>query len=611
MDTMTPEAAEALNSPATLESVTPVSKETQLQNLRDKLIQSGKEAQSTNNFNEKNTILDHALANTIAHTIALTVDQPDKVETIKDIAETIMQEASENFIKRDFEIARSYTEVAVLNHIKRIADIVGLQNINMADLLERVDIRDMFPILNKYIPKLANEFDPSLLETQAILQTIQLKDMRPDDTFEYLVRKLDTLPKNKEPLTADESKFIEILLQLSDATYSLSILNDVAHPDIFNPESLDVYPNSIKDFYNEMLPTPKDARVSPKQARVLDAFNMIKSCKTREGRSLLDLGRDRIVAMTWEQIKRQQDLSKTITDLLGPKIAEAYPTSSGQAHDMGSFNRGTNVAVDNGKDNNTNVADCDVIVTNIPSLSETGLDWKNVDTYMRIDEAGNRKGVPEGIVVGKLNEIKNIDDIKKMDPKVAITIEACTQALETKFKNVQFNYLKCSGEEIVLFFKAGHIDIDINLGLVEGHFGLTHTQRFNKYIEDIKHEYSEEKALQLINDIRWFKHNLELNALDDKSRRVAGIWAEALFMSGKLRTRDEVIQMLNEYMESHSDNNREENIHTQTEQLIGVLGQEDEGWLDKLMYAAVLDQGGYENVKEIVQHYRPKLLVAA
>jgi hypothetical protein len=228
------------------------------------------------------------------------------------------------------------------------------------------------------------------------------------------------------------------------------------------------------------------------------------------------------------QIERQQRLSSQVGQAVLHALSPIYypntPSEKVLFGEIGSYGRGTNTDP---------IPDIDIMFLGIPT-SPVGVwvDWTRTDTYSIV---ANHTGLTE------------IAKLWMLDAKLVEAIGATRRALAEQFGcegQTQFNWVRSWSVFPGLVFNIsapvedyGPLDFDINLYHPTEYFGVEHGRRFNRYFSRVRQELGEDRAVQLILDIRQLKERVKVGAKIpvtktlDRSKKVTGIIPECLFTS--------------------------------------------------------------------------------
>jgi hypothetical protein len=239
-------------------------------------------------------------------------------------------------------------------------------------------------------------------------------------------------------------------------------------------------------------------------------------------------------------IAQQRRLSRQIVDQVG-KAVHSYYHASGVGWDIGSYSRGTNI---------DGIVDIDPLFLGIPNDTSRGFfDWTDYDTYG----------------VHAANELTDLQSVAAFDPVLAKTIAAAIEQLTAVVHSPVFRWLHSGKDLADVFFRieashptAGPMGLDVTLAHGDKNFGLEHAQRFERYLENVAEVRGQNRAEQLLEDIRHLKRLVKarttVDGLVDKRVKVPGFVSEALFTSGhEPRTFTEVIASLHEQATSMED----------------------------------------------------------
>lgn len=224
------------------------------------------------------------------------------------------------------------------------------------------------------------------------------------------------------------------------------------------------------------------------------------------------------------QIKAQKELSDGVMAALLRVIQElyypGYLLDEIVCGDLGSFARGTN---------NDIAPDLDIGFFGVP-LGDYK-DWTPI---------GTRE------LTGKKEGITTLDELGQYDLIARHAIQRVQPVLEGYFDlpsgSTNFNFFRSwegyPGWVANLSLphpEYGTIEIDLNIGYMPSHYGIEHALRFNQYFDRVVNELGEERAVQLIEDIKLVKKQGKENARDldgwvDRTKKLAGFVVEGLFM---------------------------------------------------------------------------------
>ncbi len=277
----------------------------------------------------------------------------------------------------------------------------------------------------------------------------------------------------------------------------------------------------------------------------------------------------------------QRELSRSIVTLLGSVIRTNYHTA-GEGIDIGSYRRGTNT---------DDHPDIDLFFTNIPHDPQKGfVDWTAVDTFS---------------IISTYDGIQDLAYIQQFDPILFKTITQSLLQLKKRNFNAHFRGVKAwRGDPGVIIMlgieypQHGPIGIDITLSYANAHFSIEHVRRFDHYMQSITEKYGDERAQQVLADIRRLKKaaraESKLEGQLDRKKKIPGFMIEALFLHqpGPL-SYDSVISLLNNHTWSNDEKMKlPEYIQEQEEQLIDANKT-----LDDLLHRVT--KGGYETLKTV------------
>jgi hypothetical protein len=288
-------------------------------------------------------------------------------------------------------------------------------------------------------------------------------------------------------------------------------------------------------------------------------------------------------------IAAQRELSHTIAMLIGSVIRENYHTTE-EAIDIGSYRRGTNT---------DDHPDIDLFFTNIPHDAAQGfMDWTSIDTFS---------------IVSSWEGMQDLADIQQLDPILSKTITQSLQQLETMSSQVCFCGVKAWRDDPGVVFmlslehpQYGPLKIDNTLHYAKSHFSIEHVRRFDNSIENITKRYGEDRAQQVLADIRRLKKAVKgeskRQGQPDRRKKVSGFVIEALFLyQPDPLSYDEVISLLNNHTWPNAEEMKlPENIQEQEEQLIGANKT-----LSDVLHS--ITRGGYETLKTVAARESKKI----
>jgi hypothetical protein len=280
-------------------------------------------------------------------------------------------------------------------------------------------------------------------------------------------------------------------------------------------------------------------------------------------------------------ISAQRELSRSIATLLGSVIRANYHTS-GEGIDIGSYRRGTNT---------NDHPDLDLLFTTIPHDPKQGfVDWTPIDTFS---------------IISTWDGMQDLTSIQQLDPVLFTTITQSLQQLETHGFHARFRGVKAwRGDPGVVFMlniehpHYGPLGIDLTLFYGNEHFGLENARRFDHAIQKIHAKYGEERAQQVLADIRRLKKAVKaestLQGQIERKKKISGFVIEALFLhQPDPLSYDNVISLLNNHAWSIDEQMKlSEYIQEQEEQLIAANKT-----LDDILRSVT--QGGYKTLKTV------------
>jgi len=228
------------------------------------------------------------------------------------------------------------------------------------------------------------------------------------------------------------------------------------------------------------------------------------------------------------QIEQQKHLSEKVGNAvctaLGPIYFPNLALENITFGEIGSYGRGTNIDP---------LPDLDLMFLGIPTDPAGGwVDWAPIDTYS---------------IVANHTGLTNIAKIWTIDAKLVEAIGTTRSALAEAFDcegETKFNWVRSwkAFPGVVFNVSApvsgfGVLEFDINLYHSTEYFGIEHNKRFNQYLNRVRQELGDERAAQLILDIRKLKERVKQGAKIpitkslDRSKKVTGIIPEGLFTS--------------------------------------------------------------------------------
>jgi len=228
------------------------------------------------------------------------------------------------------------------------------------------------------------------------------------------------------------------------------------------------------------------------------------------------------------QIEQQKHLSDKVGDAVRFALAPIYYSSIEIENiifgEIGSYGRGTNTDP---------APDLDLMFLGIPTSPAAGcVDWTPIDTYS---------------IVANHTGLTNIAKIWTIDAKLVEAIGATRNTLAESFDcegETKFNWVRSWKDFPGVVFNVsapvpsfGTLEFDINLYHPTEYFGIEHSKRFNHYLNRVRLELGDERASQLILDIRKLKERVKQGAKIpvtkslDRSKKVTGIIPEGLFTS--------------------------------------------------------------------------------
>lgn len=298
------------------------------------------------------------------------------------------------------------------------------------------------------------------------------------------------------------------------------------------------------------------------------------------------------------QIERQQRLSEqagqAVLQALKPLYYPNTPEEDILWGEIGSFGRGTNTDP---------IPDVDLMLLGIPSGPGGGwADWTQTDTYTII---ANHTGITD------------IAKLWVMDPKLVDAINATRNCLGAALQaqgNTQFNWVRSWRVFPGLVFNIsvqvpdyGWIEFDINLYHPTEYFGVEHGKRFSRYFARVRREWGDDRAAQLILDIRQLKEKVKQGARIpatkslDRSKKVTGIILECLFTSTfPPLTLAELRQELDDMATSTLPSPAPDCDYTQTVQIVDS-GLSPLEVIHSFRRNGVLTDGGWKNLRAALQ----------
>jgi hypothetical protein len=287
-----------------------------------------------------------------------------------------------------------------------------------------------------------------------------------------------------------------------------------------------------------------------------------------------------MLPLTTATLAAQRALSERVVDLVDIAIRSTYH-STGAGFDMGSFARGTNISRAS--------VDIDIFFPCIPYDESRGYhDWTPHDTYGAHSNPG----------------MTDPRDVSALDPILWRAITATMRHLEPAASALTFQWVR-SGRELagVVFSIAAltadrrRLAVDVTLSHIDTHFGVEHARRFQRYVTALAATAGEDRALQLLDDIRHMKRLTYdaalVNGEVDKAQKVPGFIVESLFtMQPEAQTFADVIRLVREHARSPDMPPLPDYIVDQTVQLVDA-GMPAQVALDHVT------QGGYATLKRV------------
>jgi hypothetical protein len=275
----------------------------------------------------------------------------------------------------------------------------------------------------------------------------------------------------------------------------------------------------------------------------------------------------------------QREVSITIAELIMKVVQPIYQVTD-EALDIGSWSRGTNT---------DEQPDIDLLFPGIPNDPQRGfVDWTPLDTLSMLH---TREGITQ------------LSTIQALDPILFTTITQSLQQMETIGWHAHFLSVRAweDGPEVVFTISVNHphygpIGVDITLSYVKETFGIEHSQRFQHYLEQTSQNFGEERARQLIEDIRRFKRAVKKEVMQtgklDRTKKVQGFVIEALFMhQTEPHNYKEVLTMLTKHTWANGQEPElQEHLHDQEDQLIEAKASFDD-------VLRSVTKGGYATLK--------------
>jgi len=301
----------------------------------------------------------------------------------------------------------------------------------------------------------------------------------------------------------------------------------------------------------------------------------------------------------FSQIKQQKELSEGVMAALLPILKNIfYPDTTLDKivyGDLGSFARGTNNEVS---------PDLDIGFFGVPIRTDSGYkDWTPI---------GTRE------LTGKKEGITSLEELGQYDPIIVQAIQQVQPVLETYFRvpsgTLQFNFLRSwagyPGWVANLSLphpEFGTIEIDLNLGYARSHYGIEHARRFDQYFNRVVADLGEERAVQLVEDIRLVKKLGKENARDaagwiDRTKKLAGFVVEGLFMHQyPPHTYAELMELVSTYEWESGREPTEHWLGDQSDQIIAA-GFSFRELLENLACDnEALPLGAWENLRRIAE----------
>ncbi len=298
------------------------------------------------------------------------------------------------------------------------------------------------------------------------------------------------------------------------------------------------------------------------------------------------------------QIEKQQRLSdqagQAVLRALHPIYFPNTPVDKIFYGEIGSYGRGTNTDP---------IPDIDLMFLGIPTGPRGAwVDWTPTDTYS---------------IVASHFGLTDIAQLWTLDPKLVEAISATRRTLAETFHcegQTQFNWVRSWNVFPGLVFNVsapvedfGLLDFDINLYHPTAYFGVEHTQRFNQYFRQVRQQLGDERATQLILDIRQLKERVKQGAKIpvtqslDRSKKVTGIIPECLFTSVfPPFTFTEIRQQLNRISTTTLPNPDADCDYTQSTQIVNS-GMAPLEVIHSFRRNGVLSEGGWKNLRAALQ----------
>ena len=303
----------------------------------------------------------------------------------------------------------------------------------------------------------------------------------------------------------------------------------------------------------------------------------------------------------FDLIKKQRSLSDGAIDILRKAVQEIY--FSGRSPDeivcgdIGSFARGTN---------DDPAPDMDIIFLNAPHDETVGYkDWTDIGT---LELTGDKHGIVQ------------LAEIERLDPRLALTIERATSALESYLGcqpgNAGFNWVRSwPGYPGAVFnisisdSECGEIAFDIDINYSDYHFGLEHGKRFVCCFERVTEELGPAAAVQLIADIKSVKKQAKQYARNpedgwiDRSKKLPGFVVEGMFAYRfPPNTYADLMEKVMAHRWDTARSPQEQNVCTQPNQIIAA-GFSFSSLLHELAQNGALTKGGWGNLYHIAERY--------
>ena len=298
------------------------------------------------------------------------------------------------------------------------------------------------------------------------------------------------------------------------------------------------------------------------------------------------------------QIEQQKHLSEKVGNAVRKALAPIYYPNLELEKiifgEIGSYGRGTNTDP---------VPDLDLMFLGIPTGPAGGwVDWTLTNTYS---------------IVANHTGLTNIAKIWIIDAKLVEAIGATRNVLAETFDcegETKFNWVRSWKDFPGVVFNVsapvpsfGTLEFDINLYHLTRYFGIEHSKRFIHYLNRVRQELGDERASQLILDIRKLKERVKQGAKIpvtkslDRSKKVTGIIPEGLFTSVfPPFTFTEIKQQLNKISTATLPHPDPECDYTQSVQIVDSDLSPLEV-IHSFRRNGVLSDGGWKNLRSALQ----------